>query len=157
MLLPNRMVDVSVTREAAPTVVVGDIVRGAAETFTIRAHVQPVKGPELANYPEGMRTRRAIRLYTETALRAVDDEAGTPPDRLTYDGATFEVESVESRLYGSLGHYRAVAAQRAALPHACAGSCGVHGHAHDAARKSSVPVSNFAGFWGALGCSCFAF
>lgn len=60
------------------------------------------------------------------------------------------------------GHYRAVAGndamrQQRALPHACAGSCGVHAHAHDVARKSSVPVSNFAGFWGALGCSCFAF
>ncbi|NUU03579.1 amidohydrolase [Herbaspirillum robiniae] len=60
------------------------------------------------------------------------------------------------------GHYRAVAANHAqqkktALPHACVGSCGVHGHSHDVARKSDVPVSNFAGFWGALGCSCFAF
>ncbi|OWY28554.1 amidohydrolase [Herbaspirillum robiniae] len=60
------------------------------------------------------------------------------------------------------GHYRAVAAnnaqqKRTALPHACVGSCGVHGHSHDVARKSDVPVSNFAGFWGALGCSCFAF
>jgi predicted amidohydrolase YtcJ len=56
------------------------------------------------------------------------------------------------------GHYRAAApAQRNALPHQCIGSCGVHGHAHDRARKSDVPVSDFAGFWGALGCSCFAF
>ena len=58
------------------------------------------------------------------------------------------------------GHYRPVAkakAKVAALPHACAGSCGVHGHSHDTARGSSVPVSNYAGFWGALGCSCFAF
>lgn len=61
------------------------------------------------------------------------------------------------------GHYRAVAKtaaarqKKTALPHACVGSCGVHGHSHDVARKSSVPVSNFAGFWGALGCSCFAF
>lgn len=61
------------------------------------------------------------------------------------------------------GHYRAVASsdaarqKKTALPHACAGSCGVHGHAHDVARKSTVPVSHFAGFWGALGCSCFAF
>jgi len=60
------------------------------------------------------------------------------------------------------GHYRSVTAKKAtvktaALPHACAGSCGVHGHAHDGARGSAVPVSNYAGFWGALGCSCFAF
>ena len=57
------------------------------------------------------------------------------------------------------GHYRQVNTKQqvAALPHQCAGACGVHMHAHDVARKSSVPVSNYAGFWGALGCSCFAF
>ncbi|MBB4867043.1 putative amidohydrolase YtcJ [Pseudomonas nitritireducens] len=41
--------------------------------------------------------------------------------------------------------------------HQCAGSCGVHGHSHERARQSSVPVSDFQGFWGAFGCSCFAF
>ncbi|MBV8657396.1 MAG: amidohydrolase [Burkholderiales bacterium] len=54
------------------------------------------------------------------------------------------------------GHYRP-AAPRAALPHACVGACGVHGHAHGVARQSTVPISDFSGFWGALGCSCFAF
>ncbi|MFC3108918.1 amidohydrolase [Undibacterium arcticum] len=57
------------------------------------------------------------------------------------------------------GHYRAVAPrqQLSQLPHQCKGACGVHAHAHDIARKSSVPVSDYSGFWGALGCSCFAF
>ncbi|MES2259334.1 MAG: amidohydrolase [Pseudomonadota bacterium] len=56
------------------------------------------------------------------------------------------------------GHYRHAAPRQAgALPHQCQGACGVHAHAHDAARKSSVPVANHSGFWGALGCSCFAF
>jgi predicted amidohydrolase YtcJ len=55
------------------------------------------------------------------------------------------------------GHYRPALQQRQALPHQCAGACGVHAHAHDAARKSSVPISDYSGFWGALGCSCFAF
>ncbi|SCK30147.1 amidohydrolase [Vogesella sp. LIG4] len=56
------------------------------------------------------------------------------------------------------GHYRAAAnLQHAALPHQCLGACAVHAHAHDKARKSTVPVSDFAGFWGAFGCSCFAF
>lgn len=52
------------------------------------------------------------------------------------------------------GHYRA-----AALPHQCAGACGVHGHTHDAARRASMPVSvsDHTGFWGVFGCSCFAF
>ena len=47
--------------------------------------------------------------------------------------------------------------RRAILPHQCAGACNVHAHSHDVARRSSVPASNFSGFWGALGCSCFAF
>lgn len=56
------------------------------------------------------------------------------------------------------GHYRPAAPQAIAkMPHQCQGACGVHAHAHDVARKSSVPVSSHGGFWGALGCSCFAF
>ncbi|OON62868.1 amidohydrolase [Massilia sp. KIM] len=57
------------------------------------------------------------------------------------------------------GHWRksAPAAQPAALAHQCRGACGVHAHQHDVARRSKVPVSDFSGFWGALGCSCFAF
>ncbi|MCS0585145.1 amidohydrolase [Massilia pinisoli] len=56
------------------------------------------------------------------------------------------------------GHYRPVPqAAVATLPHQCRGACAVHAHAHDRARKSDVPVSDFSGFWGAFGCSCFAF
>jgi len=61
------------------------------------------------------------------------------------------------------GHWRRAAprtqaqAQPQALAHQCSGPCGVHAHAHDKARKSNMPVSDFGGFWGAFGCSCFAF
>jgi predicted amidohydrolase YtcJ len=60
------------------------------------------------------------------------------------------------------GHYRVVDAAKAKaalLPHQCQGACTVHGHSHDFARRSNVPVSSsdVTGFWGALGCSCFAF
>ncbi|MCC7695654.1 amidohydrolase [Janthinobacterium sp. EB271-G4-7A] len=57
------------------------------------------------------------------------------------------------------GHYRAAPPQTTSVmqQHQCQGACGVHAHAHDVARKSSVPVSSHSGFWGALGCSCFAF
>lgn len=41
--------------------------------------------------------------------------------------------------------------------HSCSGSCDVHAHSHDMARMSNVPVNNYNAFWGALGCSCFAF
>ncbi|WP_236200182.1 amidohydrolase [Pseudomonas pseudonitroreducens] len=54
------------------------------------------------------------------------------------------------------GHWRPQAPLQQAV-HQCVGSCGVHGHSHERARQSSVPVSDFQGFWGAFGCSCFAF
>jgi predicted amidohydrolase YtcJ len=38
----------------------------------------------------------------------------------------------------------------------CASACGMHGHAHAQAWARSVPTSDFKGFWGALGCSCWA-
>ena len=56
------------------------------------------------------------------------------------------------------GHWRKSAPTPVAQTmHQCSGPCGVHGHSHDAARRSSMPVSDYSGFWGALGCSCFAF
>jgi predicted amidohydrolase YtcJ len=56
------------------------------------------------------------------------------------------------------GHYRSAPPRPvAALAHQCQGACGVHGHAHDRARRSNLPVSDFSAFWGAFGCSCFAF
>ncbi len=38
---------------------------------------------------------------------------------------------------------------------ACSHGCNVHGHAH--AWTADVPVGDDASFWGALGCSCWAF
>ncbi|WP_224369541.1 amidohydrolase [Hyalangium versicolor] len=54
------------------------------------------------------------------------------------------------------GHWKP-AAPVAAQMHQCAGACTVHAHSHEKARRSSVPVSDYQGFWGIFGCSCFAF
>ena len=45
----------------------------------------------------------------------------------------------------------------AALACGCSNSCNVHGHAHAAAWSANIPASNEKAFWGALGCSCWAF
>jgi len=54
------------------------------------------------------------------------------------------------------GHWRPTAPLQAQV-HQCSGPCAVHSHSHERARLSNVPVSDFQGFWGAFGCSCFAF
>lgn len=60
------------------------------------------------------------------------------------------------------GHYRTAPPEAAkvgmmAQVHQCCGSCNVHGHRHDTARKSAIPVADEGAFWGVMGCSCFAF
>jgi hypothetical protein len=39
----------------------------------------------------------------------------------------------------------------------CASACSVHGHDHGRAWAGTAPVHDLKSFWGALGCSCFAF
>ncbi|MGR9438655.1 amidohydrolase (plasmid) [Rhizobium leguminosarum] len=38
----------------------------------------------------------------------------------------------------------------------CAGNCNVHGHDHAGAWTSKLPISDLKGFFGALGCACWA-
>jgi predicted amidohydrolase YtcJ len=45
----------------------------------------------------------------------------------------------------------------AGLACGCNNSCNVHGHAHASAWTANVPASDGRAFWGALGCSCWAF
>ncbi|MCZ4316267.1 amidohydrolase [Comamonadaceae bacterium G21597-S1] len=38
----------------------------------------------------------------------------------------------------------------------CANGCNIHGHAHANAWTRTLPISDLKGFWGALGCACWA-
>ncbi|MEM5329615.1 amidohydrolase [Paraburkholderia sp. JHI2823] len=62
--------------------------------------------------------------------------------------------------FGGYARYRPVTANDAlaqSCSSACANLCGVHKHAHGWAWRSNVPARDANAFWGALGCSCFAF
>ena len=45
----------------------------------------------------------------------------------------------------------------AAAACACPSTCGVHGHAHGKAHAAAIGERDQPAFWGALGCSCWAF
>ena len=62
------------------------------------------------------------------------------------------------------GYYKAGRDNKVSLQHAfaaaacaCPSSCGVHGHAHGRAHNAAVSDGEQQGFWGALGCNCWAF
>ncbi len=46
--------------------------------------------------------------------------------------------------------------RRAADACGCAHACVIHGHDHAAAWSGRVPAADLKGFWGALGCACWA-
>ncbi|MFG6458892.1 amidohydrolase [Roseateles sp. BYS96W] len=46
--------------------------------------------------------------------------------------------------------------RNAAAACACANDCHVHGHQHATAWSSKLPIADLKGFWGALGCACWA-
>lgn len=46
--------------------------------------------------------------------------------------------------------------RRAAASCGCASHCGIHGHDHATAWSSRLPIADLKGFWGALGCACWA-
>ncbi|MBO9650671.1 MAG: amidohydrolase [Variovorax sp.] len=62
--------------------------------------------------------------------------------------------------YGAWGEREGAPMQavmrKAAAACGCASNCNVHGHQHATAWTSKLPVSDLKGFWGALGCACWA-
>ena len=61
--------------------------------------------------------------------------------------------------YGNWGEQGAplqAAMRQAAAACACANDCNLHGHRHATAWSSQLPISDPKGFWGALGCACWA-
>jgi len=67
------------------------------------------------------------------------------------------------RRFGGYGNWASRRARRckatlrqAAAACACANDCNVHGHQHATAWSSKLPIADLKGFWGALGCACWA-
>ena len=58
--------------------------------------------------------------------------------------------------YAAWGARDQTVVQTAAVRCGCASACGVHGHDHASAWGATLPVSDLKGFWGALGCACWA-
>ena len=83
------------------------------------------------------------------------DEAGPPPAMPDWSPV---------RRFGGYGGWgeqegrplQAALARRAAPACGCGQACGVHGHDHLGAARRAIPAGDAPGFWGALGCACWA-
>jgi hypothetical protein len=80
------------------------------------------------------------------------DEAAPPPAMPDWSPV---------RCFGGYGAWadkpaKATVRRPAADACGCAQACAIHGHDHAAAWSGRVPAADAKGFWGALGCACWA-
>lgn len=90
--------------------------------------------------------------YSPPSIPILPDWSPTRIYNGYYSGALTEKKAIDERLKNSK-----TLTNSGSTIHSCSGSCDVHLHQHEAARLSNIPVTNYNAFWGALGCSCFAF
>lgn len=86
------------------------IVRGhAASSFidsVTKLNVQPFSPNDLQSLPEGQRTVKRVKAFGDYALRAANQEDGTPGDWLYYLGQWYQCTSSVRWDHTLLGHYR---------------------------------------------------
>jgi predicted amidohydrolase YtcJ len=62
--------------------------------------------------------------------------------------------------YGAWGNSKSSAEiaqnRKFAMNCGCEKNCGIHGHDHATAWSKKLPIADLKGFWGALGCACWA-
>lgn len=94
--IDGEAVNVTLTQPGAGAYVGGKWVPGAAATSTIRAAIQPVKGNQLMDMPEGIRTEAGWIAWSRSPMK-VDDQ-------ITASGVLYRVLFDWPRMEG--GFYR---------------------------------------------------
>lgn len=87
-----------------------EVTRPTPSSTPIRGSIQPADGEEVQLLPEGNRHADMLAFYTKTELRTADQHAGTPADRVIFDGKTYEVKSVAHHRT-HLRHFKALIAR----------------------------------------------
>ena len=94
-----------VIRKQPGSYVNGHWVNGTAELFEIQASVQPMSGKDMEMLPEGRRGSQAVKIYTSTQLRTVDD---ANPAEVQAFGSAFELVTVEPWQSNVISHYKCI-------------------------------------------------
>lgn len=104
---PEIFGEVAVRTRAPGTRADGRWIEGAVTERLIRASVQPARPIEVAHLPEGTRTRGAVVVYTQEALRPADEAAGIEADRVVHAGFEWEVQQIDQHAEG-IAHFKAL-------------------------------------------------
>lgn len=93
----------TVTRPNPTTLLNGRRVEPTSTTFEITASAQPASGRSIASLPEGLRSSESMDVFTRTELRQARPDASVEGDRISIDGAVFEVANVKR--WNKLGNF----------------------------------------------------
>ena len=97
-LLLNETITINRT---AHSYVKGRPVEGGTTVYTEKANIQPLKGNEILQLPEGDRERENMKCYLQFELQ-VNDEV------VRSDGRKYEVQESENwNVFGKLQHFKA--------------------------------------------------
>jgi len=100
---------ITVKRPTAGSYVNGLWVATSTPTeIIIQASVQPATTEDLQSLPEGRRQLGAYKLYTDTQLQSVLENANNP-DIVVINGEDYEVAQVEPWQNGIVNHYKILA------------------------------------------------
>lgn len=88
----------------------GILISPQATVFQIKASVQPLKANEMQALPEGRRTARAVKVYSDTELLTAGQN-GQQADRLKWLDREYEVVASDAYQMDVISHYRAYAVE----------------------------------------------
>lgn len=77
--------------------------------FNIYCSLQPVTDNDLNKLPDSYKRTNVLKLYTNTFLKVIDEDAGTEADFVCIDGFNFQVQIVENWREGNNAHYKVLA------------------------------------------------
>ncbi len=86
-------------------------VEGQPATLSIPMSVQPMKLSEMEALPEGRRSSRAVKIYSDAELIAADQDTGQNGDIVTWLGKKWEVVSCMPYQGGVIPHWKALAVE----------------------------------------------
>lgn len=112
----THLVDATLLRPGQGSYVDGEWVDGVDVSSTIKINIQPMRGYELMSMPEADRSREWVKFYTTENIQGIQEgslSSPTPrsPDRIVWDGRTFEVSKVSTYKMGVLDHTKVIAAR----------------------------------------------
>lgn len=102
---------IPVTRTAPGSYVDGTWVEGDPGTLLIKMSVQPLRLDEMDALPEGRRSSRAVKIYSDAELYPAEQAASQNADIITWLGKTWEIVGCDPYQMGVIPHYKSLAVE----------------------------------------------